>query len=197
MSDVEWCCLCEDPFEPSMVPPMTFPITPCKDCDARMMKEVVDALRREGTWRCTHPCKGCCLYCEKLTVAARLKTRGPHSLRTLAMCAIFKDDGLIYRTKALFDKDHPVWTEALPKLPALKNGKRKRLSERDMQVCEYFKCSNAKEFIILTCLPKQQDQALERRRSADLQEILLKSTKVDTIQDELLRPKSRTTVKNG
>lgn len=118
MSTDDWCCLCDDPFEPRMAPPFTFPISPCRACDERTRNEVEHALLWCGeTWKCPHPCKGCCLYCEKLIFAARLKAPGLHSLRALAMGVIFKDDDKICALKAIFDKGHPIWVDATPKLP--------------------------------------------------------------------------------
>ena len=131
-----WCCLCDDPFEHSKVPPTTFPITPCKECDERTRKEVERTMRRGRTWLCPHRCQrrcrcpqNCpdrCTYCETLTLEISLRLRGPHSLRAWALHAILKDRSSVgTRTlgelMVLFDEKHPLWRDVTITVPLIAN----------------------------------------------------------------------------
>ena len=105
-----WCCLCEDPFDPPMTPPVTFPIVPCTACHERSLREVELHTWSRRVWTCPHrkPQDPPCIYCDSLVSTANAQTERPSSLRTLSLRTVvaYKD---VQELKSRFFSGHPIW----------------------------------------------------------------------------------------
>lgn len=112
-----WCCMCDDPFEDSEVPLMTFPITPCRGCDENMLKEVERCLSRGKPWTCPHRLRHQrrvqCTYCDSLVSLVASDIYGPPLLRTLAIRSILEFDPTGAAMSGIFSYEHPIWNTVL------------------------------------------------------------------------------------
>lgn len=110
-SDPQWCCLCEDPFEDPMTPPITFPIIPCHPCAERTRAEVERCIWSGRKWTCPHRKHNDpnCTYCEDLVSSVDARTRQSHSLRTLALRATMRTE--LHAMKDIFFAGHPIWED--------------------------------------------------------------------------------------